>query len=184
MGLTQSLSTALSGLQVNQASISLVASNVANADTPGYVRKTLQQVAAVANGTSVGVRIGDIQRTLDAYIQRQLRIENAGANYADTRANMSSRLQDVYGQPGSNNALDTIYNNFTSSLQALAATPDDASIRATVISSAQVLTQQLNQMTSSVQGLRGDAELGISNAVGQANNAMSQIAALNQQILG
>jgi flagellar hook-associated protein 1 FlgK len=93
-------------------------------------------------------------------------------------------LQDIYGQPGSENALDTVYNNFTSSLQALAATPDDPSVRASAVSAAQVLTQQLNQMSDSVQGLRGDAELGISNAVAQANNAMSQIAALNQQILG
>jgi flagellar hook-associated protein 1 FlgK len=184
MGLTQSLSTALSGLQVSQAGISLVASNVANADTPGYVRKTVDQASALANGTSIGVRVGDIQRTLDEYIQRQLRVENSGANYADTRANIYSQLQDVYGQPGSNNALDTVYNNFTSSLQALAATPDDPSVRASAVSAAQVLTQQLNQMSDSVQGLRGDAELGISNAVAQANNAMSQIAALNQQILG
>jgi flagellar hook-associated protein 1 FlgK len=184
MGLTQSLSTALSGLQVSQAGISLVASNVANADTPGYVRKTVDQASALANGTSIGVRVGDIQRTLDEYIQRQLRVENSGANYADTRANIYSQLQDIYGQPGSENALDTVYNNFTSSLQALAATPDDPSVRASAVSAAQVLTQQLNQMSDSVQGLRGDAELGISNAVAQANNAMSQIAALNQQILG
>jgi flagellar hook-associated protein 1 FlgK len=184
MGLTQSLATALSGLQVNQAGISLVASNVANADTPGYVRKTLQQVPAVANGQTVGVRVGDVQRTLDEYIQRQLRIENSGANYADTRAAMYGRLQDVYGQPGSNNALDTIYNNFTGALQALATTPDDSSVRSNVVSAAQLLAQQLNQMSTAVQGLRGDAELGISNAVAQADNAMSQIATLNQQILG
>src|SRR5690349_1535231 len=129
MGLTQSLSTALSGLQVNQAGISLVASNVANADTPGYVRKTVQQATALANGTSIGVRVGDIQRTLDQYIQRQLRLENSGANYANTRADMFSRLQDIYGQPGSNSALDTVYNNFSSSLQALATTPDDPAVR-------------------------------------------------------
>ncbi len=36
---------------------------------------------------------------------------------------MFSRLQDIYGQPGANNALDTIYNNFTNALQALATSP-------------------------------------------------------------
>ncbi len=184
MGLTQSLATSLQGLQVNQASIALVSSNVANADTPGYVRKTVNQVATVGNGTDVGVRLGDVQRTLDQYIQRQLRIENSGANYADTRAQMYSQLQDIYGQPGSSNALETVYNNFTNALQALSTSPDDPTARSSVISTAQLLTQQLNQMSNSVQGLRGDAELGISNAVTQANNAMSQIASLNQKILG
>ena len=36
MSLTQALSSALSGLQVNQAGIALVAANVANADTPHF----------------------------------------------------------------------------------------------------------------------------------------------------
>ena len=40
MSLTQALSTALSGLTVTQTSMSLVAGNVANAQTPGYERKT------------------------------------------------------------------------------------------------------------------------------------------------
>ena len=85
MSLTQALSTALSGLQVNQASISMVAANVANADTPGYTRKVVNQVATGAS-SSIGVRVSDIQREIDLYIQRQLRVENAGASYADTRA--------------------------------------------------------------------------------------------------
>jgi flagellar hook-associated protein 1 FlgK len=184
MGLTQSLSTALSGLQVNQATIALVAANVANADTPGYTRKTLDQVATVGNATDVGVRISDVQRVLDQYVQQQLRVENSGANYADTRAQIYSQLQDIYGQPGSTNALETVFNNFTNALQALSTSPDDSTARSSVISAAQLLAQQLNQMSNSIQGLRRDAELGISNAVTQANNAMSQIAALNQQIAG
>ena len=41
MGLSQALSTAMSGLRATQAAISLVGSNVANSETPGYVRKTV-----------------------------------------------------------------------------------------------------------------------------------------------
>jgi flagellar hook-associated protein 1 FlgK len=184
MSLSQALASAISGLKVNQSSLALVAANVANSDTPGYVRKTVNQVAIAGNGTGIGVRITAVQRELDQYVQRQLRTENAGASYADTRAQMYSRLQDIYGTPGSSNALDTVYNNFTTALQSLSTSPDDPAARSAVISSAQLLTQQLNQMSSSVQSLRGDAELGISDAVTQANTAMSQIASLNQQITG
>jgi flagellar hook-associated protein 1 len=184
MSLTQSLATALSGLQVNQARIAIVSSNVANADTPGYVRKTVQQVPTIGNGSDIGVRMADVQRTLDQYVQRQLRNENSGATYADTRAAMYSQLQDVYGQPGADNSLDTIYNNFTSALQALSTSPDDPAARSSALSAAQSLTQQLNQMSDSIQGLRSNAELGISSSVSQANNALTQIATLNQQILG
>jgi flagellar hook-associated protein 1 FlgK len=184
MGLTQALTSALSGLQVNQANLALVAANVANADTPGYTRKTIDQFASAANGVNIGVRTGDVQRELDQYVQRQLRVENSGANYADTRAQLYSQLQDIYGQPGSANALETVYNNFTNALQALSTSPDDSSARSTVISTAQVLAQQLNQMTNSIQGLRSDAELGIGDAVSRANYAMSQIASINQKLVG
>ena len=182
MSLNQAISAAIAGLKVNQTGLALVAANVANADTPGYVRKTVNQVATAGNGTGIGVRITAIQRELDLYVQRQLRVENAGASYATARAQMYQRLQDIYGQPGSANALETVYNNFTNALQALSTSPDDPAARSSVISTAQLLTQQLNQTSDSIQGLRGDAELAISGAVTKANEAMTQIAKLNQQI--
>jgi flagellar hook-associated protein 1 len=181
MSLTQALTSALSGLQVTQANIAMVGANVANADTPGYTRKVVNQIATGAD-TSIGVRVSDIQREIDLYVQRQLRVENAGASYADTRANMYSQLQNLYGQPGSSTSLESVYNSFTSALQALSTSPNDPGARSAAISSAQLLTQQLDQMSGNVQALRSNAELGIADAVNKANNAMSQIAALNQQI--
>ena len=41
MSLSQALSTSTAGLRTAQAALTLIASNVANAETPGYVRKTL-----------------------------------------------------------------------------------------------------------------------------------------------
>lgn len=183
MSLTQALTSALSGLQVNQASISMVAANVANADTPGYTRKVVNQVPT-GGSSSIGVRVSDIQRQIDLYIQRQLRVENAGASYADTRARMYSQLQEIYGQPGSDTALESVYNSFTSALQVLSTSPDDPGARTAVVNSAQLLTQQLNQLSASIQGQRANAELAISDAVNSANEAMTQIASLNQQIAG
>ena len=183
-GLTQALVSALSGLQANQTSMTLVSANVANADTPGYTRKTVDQAAASANGTPIGVRITEVRRALDQYVQRQVRIENSGAYYADTRARYYSQIQDIYGQPGSSGTLDSVYNSFTNALQALSTSPDDPSSRSAVISAAQLLTQKLNQMSGAVQGLRKDTELGIADAVTQANNAMSQIVAINHKLAG
>ena len=123
-----------------------------------------------------------INRELDQYLQRQLRVESSGASYADLRAQFYNRLQSVYGVPGSDSALETVFNNFTTSLQALSTSPDSASARSAVLSAAQVLTQQLNSMTADIQGLRSDAELGIADAVTKANEAMKRIADINRQL--
>ena len=182
MSLSQALSAAISGLNVSQSSLALVAANVANADTPGYVRKTVDQVATAGNGTGIGVRISTVQRQLDQYVQQQLRVENAGASYATTLSQFYDRLQGVFGSPGTANTLESGYNDFTSALQALSTSPDDAAARSSVISAAESLTQQLNQTSASINDMRGDAELGISDAVTQVNQALSQIANLNAQI--
>lgn len=184
MSLTTALSTALNGLNVAQAGLSITAGNIANAQTPGYVRKTLVPVETLAGSTAVGVQISAVNRILDQYVQAQLRTESAGASYADMIASMYSQIQSVYGSPGADSSLESVYNDFTSALQALKTSPDDSSTRTAVISSAQVLTQSLNSMTDSLTALRSQAELGISNDVTAANTAMQEIATLNQQING
>ena len=78
MGLGQALSAAVSGLRVTQSSLSLVAANIANAETPGYVKKTATQVAAASGELTIGVRLSSINRELDQYLQRQLRVESSG----------------------------------------------------------------------------------------------------------
>lgn len=182
MGLSQALGAAVSGLRVTQSRMSLVAANVANAETAGYIKKTLSQVTTQASGSGVSVRVSAVNRELDVFLQRQLRIESSGASYAGTRAQFYERLQGIYGQAGSEAALETVYNKFTSSLQALRTSPDSASARTDVLSTAMVLVQQLNAMTDDIQSLRLDAELGLAAAVQQANAAMTQIAHINTQI--
>lgn len=184
MSLSQALSTAINGLHTTQAGLSLVASNVANAETPGYTRKTVSQVATASTQDSISVRVAAIQRELDLYVQRQLRTETSGAAYATQRAYFYDRLQTVFGVPGSESSLEFAFNEFTSAVQTLANSPEDISARGAVVSSAKLLAQQLNDMTSRVQNLRRDAELAIADAVNSANEALRQIAALNQRIAG
>jgi flagellar hook-associated protein 1 FlgK len=182
MSLTQALNTAVTGMRVTQAGLSIVAGNVANAETPGWVRKAGVQIPIAAGSVGVGVRLAAINRELDQYVQRQMRVENSGASYADMRAQFYDRLQSIYGVPGSVSTLETTYSEFTSALHVLTTSPDSASARSAVVNAAQVLAQQLNSMTDDVQSLRGDAELGLADAVTKANEAMVRIADINREI--
>ena len=182
MSLAQALATAVSGLRASQSGLTIVAGNVANAQTPGYVRKTVNQVATSAGDLGTSVRISAINRELDFYIQRQLRTESSGGAYADLRAGFYQRLQQVYGDPGSATSLETVFNNLTTALQGLATSPESSSARGDVLNAAQILAQQLNGMSSDIQELRTDAELGLADATAKANDAMQQIARINQQL--
>ena len=182
MSLSDALSIAMSGLRVNQAAMSLVSSNVANAETPGYVRKTLDQVATDSGAFGSNVRTVGVNRELDQYIQAQLRTETSGAGYASLRSNFLQQLQGLYGNPDSVGTLEDAFNKLTTAVQALSTSADSQSARIGVVNAANVLASQLNSMTQGIQTLRGAAENGISDSVNTANNLMSQIATINNQI--
>lgn len=182
MSLSQALATAMSGLRANQAALALVSSNVANADTPGYIKKTLDQVAVTTADYGSNVRIDGVNRELDQYILSQLRTETSGASYADIRSSFLQNLQGIYGNPDSTGTIEDSFNALTSALQALSTSPDSQSARIGVINAAQTLAQQLNATTQGIQSLRANAESGLSDAVNTANNAMAQIANINDQL--
>jgi flagellar hook-associated protein 1 FlgK len=184
MSLTQALATSLSGLNATQTSLSVVAGNIANAQTPGYVALTANQVSTGSGDGGVGVDIASITRLLDQFIQKQLRSESSGGAYADLRSNFFQQLQQVYGQPGSDTSLDSVFNNFTSAVQALSTSPSSSVAQSQTIAAAQTLAQQLNDATNSIQSLRSQADQGIAGDVQQANNALQQIANINQQLAG
>ncbi len=117
MGLSQALSTAISGLRANQAALALVSSNVANAETPGYVRKTVTQIQTVSSDSS-SVRVTGVNRELDTYIQKQVLTETSGAAYADARSSALQNLQGIYGDPSSSGTIEANFNNLTSAVQA------------------------------------------------------------------
>jgi flagellar hook-associated protein 1 FlgK len=183
MSLSQALSSAMSGLRANQIALGLVSSNVANAETPGYIKKTSNQVAVSSGEFGSSVRVAGVNRELDVYLQRQLRTEIAGAAYADLRSGVLDQLQSIYGTPGSAGTLESAFNSLTSAVQALSTSSDSQSARIAVLNAAQSLVQQLNSMTRGIQALRSNAEAGLSGAVDIANNAMSQIANINVQLL-
>src|SRR5882757_903216 len=119
MGLSSALASAMSGLRANQAALSIVSSNVANAQTPGYVAQTVNQIEVTTGGFGSTVLTTGVSRALDSYVQGQLRTETSGGGYADQTANILGQLQNVYGTPGAAGSIENAYSNFTSALQAL-----------------------------------------------------------------
>jgi flagellar hook-associated protein 1 FlgK len=184
MSLGSALATAMAGLRANQAALSITSSNIANAQTPGYVSESTNQVEVLTGDTGASVSVTGVNRQLNQYIQTQLRTETSGGAYADQMANVLTQLQTVYGTPGQAGSLETAYSNFKTAVQALSTTSGSSSSQITAVTAAQNLAQQLNATTQGIQTLRTNAEQDIGISVGQANAAMTKIAQLNSQLQG
>ena len=182
MGLSSILNIATSGLGITQASLDVVARNIANSDTPGYSAKTLAQENIISGNLSLGVRELDVRRTVDQFIQAQLRLESAALGDVEVRNDFLTQIDQLFGSPGGPNGLDTILNQFVQSLQELTASSDNFSVRAQVVSDAQLMAQQLRQLSADVQVMRQLAEDSLADAIEEVNEALSQLETINQTL--
>jgi len=184
MSLGSALATAMSGLHANQASLSIVSSNIANAQTPGYITRSINQVETITGDSGASVSVTGVNRELNQFVQTQLRSETSGGTYADQMASVLTQLQSVYGTPGADGSLESAYSNFTSAMQTLSTSSGSSSAQISALTTAQNLAQTLNSATQGIQALRTNAEQDLSISVGQANAAMTQIAQINAQLQG
>ncbi|MFK4726745.1 flagellar hook-associated protein 1 FlgK [Bradyrhizobium niftali] len=184
MGLSSALASAMSGLRANQAALSIVSSNVANSQTPGYIVQTPNQIEVTTGDFGSTAMTTGVSRELDSFVQNQLRTETGGSGYADQMANILKQLQNVYGNPGGSGTLETALNNFTTALQALSTSAGSSSAQTVALGAAQALAQQLNVTTKSIQSLRSNVEQDLGTSAQQANAAMNQIADINTKLQG
>ncbi|ULK99153.1 flagellar hook-associated protein FlgK [Bradyrhizobium sp. I71] len=184
MGLSSALASAMSGLRANQAALSIVSSNVANSQTPGYVVQTPNQIEVTTGDFGSSVMTTGVTRELDSYVLNQLRTETGGSGYADQMANILKQLQNVYGTPGNSGTLEAALNKFTTALQALSTSSGASSAQTVALGAAQALAQQLNITTNGIQSLRSNVEQDLGNSARAANAAMQQIADINTKLQG
>ncbi|GMP00417.1 MULTISPECIES: flagellar hook-associated protein FlgK [Bradyrhizobium] len=184
MGLSSALASAMSGLRANQAALSIVSSNVANAQTPGYVVQTPNQIEVTTGDFGSTAMTTGVSRELDTYVLNQLRTETGGSGYADQMANILKQLQNVYGTPGNSGTLESALNKFTTALQALSTSSGASSAQTVALGAAQALATQLNVTTKGIQSLRSNVEQDLGNSAQAANAAMKQVADINTRLQG
>ena len=182
MGLSAALANAMSGLTANQAALAITSSNVANANTTGYVAESVNQIEEPTGGAGASALVTGVSRDIDSFVQSQLRTETGGAGFANQTSNILTQLQSIYGTPGGTGTLETALNNFSSAIQALQTSSTGLSAQTTALSAAQALAQQLNTTSQGIQTLRTNVQQDIGNSVAQANTDMQQIAALNTKL--
>ena len=183
-GLGSALATAMSGLRVTQAALSVVSSNVANAQTPGYVTENANQIETYTGGMGPGVETAGIDRQTNQYLLSQLQTETSGSGYADQISNVLTQLQNVYGTPGGQATLETALSNLSTAAQSLSTSSGSSAAQSALLTAAQNAAQQINATSQGIQSLRSNVQQDIATSVTAANTAMAQIANFNSQLQG
>lgn len=181
MGLSVSLSNALSGMNTTQSGLGVLSRNVSNAGTPGYHSQSLNVVDAQGSNSAYA-RIEGVDRAFSTSLQRQYNESISDASYNSVRVDFMERLQTYLGLPGEEGSLDAAYTDFENSLRDLATSPDNYTVRAGVVTEAQNMVQTLNSLSNLTQDLRQETELQIGEQVGELNTMLNSLEGVNAKL--
>lgn len=181
--LTLSLLTAQSGLTVNQAAMDATAENIANANSPDYTRKAVNMEQRVVAGIGAGVQLGELKRQIDEGLMKSLRLEMADFSKFDVQTDYYERIQFTFGSPEDNSSIVHALTQFTGALEALALSPDSALQQSEVLRWANELEVKSQDMTSTIQELRMQADNDISTAVDEINTLILGIRDYNDLLI-
>ncbi len=185
-GLNAGLYVGLSGLQAQQSALNVVGNNISNVNTPSYSR----QVADLSSSQSLiqggvyfgtGVGLNTVQGIRNQFLDLQLYNETAKHSGSSDRYAGLNAIAPVLGDSSSSGIAAQI-QAFFQGFQALAAQPEDSSLRTNLIGRAQTMITGLQSQYRILEDQRNTADLSVKNLVSQVNNLTSQIAQLNQTI--
>ncbi len=180
MGLTTSLSTALTGLRASQQSIAVLSQNIANANNEDYTRQVVSQSTIAGNGQSGnGVRIDDITRVVDQAIDRTVISRRSLVARSSVIDSYYQQSQIIIGQPGRDNSIDTYTQNFFNSLQTLSNDTENSSLKLDAVSASETLANEISNLAFGLETLRFEADKDIERSVNRINASINTLHDLN-----
>jgi len=182
VSLSIALETATSGLMAAQTGLRTVSDNIANVNTPGYVRKQVDQQQLDVAGVGMGVQVTGIQRVTDQYLQ--LASLNAGSDAGrwDVFSQYLDNAQSLFGDPSTSsfffNKLDNVYSAFAAS----ANDPSNNLLRTQALANVQDFLTEADRINTQIVQLGSTVDTRINSDVDQANSLLQQISKLNSDI--
>lgn len=160
----------------------IVSSNVSNALTDGYGRRSVSLSAAVIGGRGAGVEIGGVTRHVDQGILADRRLADAGIGANSAMVSTLSKLQSIVGQVGESGGLSSRIVAVETALVDAAADPS-SSVRLTSLKDRlEELASGLNSASAQVQTERERADASIATQVETLNTSLNQLEQLNGDV--
>jgi flagellar hook-associated protein 1 FlgK len=187
MSLFGSIQMAGNTLHAMQIGLHVVGNNIANANTPGYIREKViyapAPVQKIGNLTlGLGVEVAGIVQSVDKFVEGRLR--NAGSDRASAEV-QEKVYRDLELSLGELTDVDisTALSKFFNSIDLVTQTPEDSAIRNLAIADGVTLAQRINTIERRVRAVYQDFSGRVENIAGEINTLTEQIRKLNQQIV-
>lgn len=186
MSLYSSIQLASNTLRANQIGLQVVGQNIANANTPGYIREELvlrpgptQRLGKLLLG--LGVDVEAIIQKVDTFVQTQLRTAISDRASGETQEQTYLQLEQLIGEM-SETDLSTSLNNFISSIHEILNQPEDAGVRHLAALQGKTLSGDIQRLHERVQTNRRDLNEQVVGMSVDINRLTEEIRELNVKI--
>tara|TARA_R110002072_G_scaffold303099_1_gene493421 strand:+ start:126911 stop:128608 length:1698 start_codon:yes stop_codon:yes gene_type:complete len=186
MSLTAALATASRALEVFSTAVQVSSSNIANANTPGYIREelTLSAEAPFNRGgliVGAGVKATAVRQAIDQFLESRIHLTNSEAHASSARESIYTQLEGQLRELGDQD-LSSRFSSFLAAINEVVNQPEQGPLRNSIISEGELLVADITNLRTRVDQLRTGQTVRIENLVEEANNLIDEIADLNLKI--
>lgn len=179
------------GISAYKDALATTGQNIANVDTDGYSRRDAKveelssssaDVVSISNRSGLGVRIGEITRAFDQFLDVKLQSATSSYSFAKSKSEVFSELERTLIPQ--NATVGTRLREFFDGLSNLAKDPDNSNLRRLALSSAEALSTSISGLHSGLTDLRKVTHGTLELTAEDFNSTLRNLSQVQKEILG
>jgi len=180
------LTIGTSGIITNKRSLAAVGNNIANVDTDGYSRQSVekqQDIGSGNNNTIVGNGVIPlaVKRAYDDFATKSLRLSTASLEQKDQMVTYASKLEDIIGDKDL--SLSYAFDRFFAAAQDLSVNPTSAGLRENLLNEAAFVATRFASIDKDLQSVDIDSFGDLESKIGKVNALTKEISDINYGLL-
>ena len=188
-GTFSGINMASNALRLFQRALETTGHNIANVNTPGYSRQTvefktqypLHYYSEGWKALGQGVGLSQIARIRDSYLEASARNSAGNMGRFETLSTSLGQIEGIYGEP-SEMGISAALDKFFDAWSALGSNPNDTGARMQVQGAGSMLASRIRNAYSQLQSFGTQLQTSATTAVARVNELGNQIAGLNKEI--
>lgn len=179
-----SIGAALSAIEAAQVGMDAVATNLANAQTPGYIRQSVElgSLAGGASPVGSGVQVQAVSVQANQVLNALADATSARSGAAGSEAQALAAAQSLFNEPSAS-GLQAQLSKFWSAWTSVANAPGSLAARSSLLGAAGAVVDTFHSLSSALASLTRGTAAQLGDLVGQVNGQLSQLAKLNKQVV-
>lgn len=173
-------------LRANQIGLQVVGQNMANANTPGYIREEAvlvpaptQRIGGLLLGT--GVSVEAVIHKIDKFLEERLLGSVSDRADAEMQESIYLQLEAMIGEL-TDTDLSTSLSSFFSSIAEILNQPENVTVRNLAVLQGGMLTADINRLADRAADVRADINDRVINVAESINRLIDEIRELNARI--